>query len=63
MFKKPLYRFAFLSAHLGEPSDAARAVAQLLAIDPASRIKALKMAKRKGVFPARDTETAIAMTM
>jgi len=63
MFKKALYRFAFLSAHLGEPADAARAVAQLLAIDPASRVKALEMAKRKGVFPAHDTETAFAMTM
>lgn len=63
MFKKALYRYVCLSAHLGEPADAARAIAQLLVIDPKSRAKALQMAKRKGVFPARDTETACAMTM
>lgn len=63
LFRNALYLMAQQMAVLGEPSEAASAVARLLEVDPKDRLKAMGMLRLYGVFPAQDTETAIAVRM
>ena len=63
LFHKALYRLAEHHASCGQPSEAAATVARLLEADPEDPLNAMEMLQTHGVFPARETETAMTMRM
>jgi hypothetical protein len=63
LFRRALFDRAVVAIGLGFPDTAARAVARLLELDPEDSMGAIRMARKRGIFPEAAAETASAMTM